>query len=92
VSLHPGFVRSSIGNGHVFEYVTYVVGNMVGKSVKQGAQTTLHCTLAKEEMVNGKYYRNCRVEWDRFTTKYADDDVVVKKAYEKTKKMLGLEL
>jgi hypothetical protein len=91
VSLHPGFVRSRIGSGHIFKFVTYAFLALVGKSVKQGAQTTLHCTLAKDEIMNGKYYTNCRVEWDRFTTKYADDDIVVKKAYEKTKKMLGLE-
>lgn len=89
VSVHPGWVRTEIGSGHLLQYPFYLWLLMTGKSPRQGAQTTLHCCLT-DEKVNGKFYSNCSVESERLTTPYVKDESLVEVSHAKTKKLLGI--
>ncbi|TGZ74241.1 hypothetical protein CRM22_001042 [Opisthorchis felineus] len=59
VSLHPGLVRTEVFRHHPIRH--WIVHNMrFSKTAWQGAQTLLHCCLAKD-LVPGGYYAECRL-------------------------------
>ncbi|GAA41978.2 retinol dehydrogenase 12 [Clonorchis sinensis] len=59
VSLHPGLVRTEVFRHHPIRH--WIVHHMrFSKTAWQGAQTLLHCCLAKD-LVPGGYYAECRL-------------------------------
>jgi len=62
--LHPGLVRTSIFDGFATrERITIgIFENLFGKSVEQGAQTSIYLATEKlsKESINGKFFADCR--------------------------------
>ena len=65
-----------------------VVSRVFGKSKEMGAQTTIHCVVA-DENVNGKYYSDCREERLLVNRAFYDEKLALH-LYQKTKHLLKL--
>ena len=59
-----------------------------GKTKEMGAQTTIHCVVA-DENVNGKYYSDCREDRLLVNRSFYDEKLALH-LYEKTKHLLKL--
>eukprot|EP01106_Pelomyxa_sp_JSP_P012031 TRINITY_DN3246_c0_g1_i1.p1 TRINITY_DN3246_c0_g1~~TRINITY_DN3246_c0_g1_i1.p1 ORF type:complete len:196 (-),score=53.23 TRINITY_DN3246_c0_g1_i1:55-642(-) len=66
-AVHPGSVNTELGR-HFNPFLMWLLSpamHLVGKSPWQGAQTSLHCSLAElgggsEQVTGGQYYADCR--------------------------------
>ena len=90
--LHPGFILTSIfGNAGFFTYWFYwkPLSWLFGKTVEQGAQTTIHLAVSEEvEGVTGLYFVDCK---PKELTKAAQDDEDAKKLWEISTDLVGLD-
>ena len=91
-SLHPGFIMTRIfGNLGFFSYWFYwkPLSLVFGKTVQQGAQTTIHLAVSEEvEGVTGLYFDNCK---QKEPSKAAQDDEDAKKLWEISTDLVGLD-
>jgi len=61
-SLHPGFVASDIFRNFFFEKAVLLMASFFGKSVEQGAQTSIYCAVEEGiEQLSGSYFSDCAV-------------------------------
>ena len=59
------------------------------KTPMQGAQTTIHCAVAREvEGVSGKYWDNCAI---KEPSSRANDEEACRKLWDYSAKLVGLE-
>ncbi|KAF7276519.1 hypothetical protein GWI33_010166, partial [Rhynchophorus ferrugineus] len=64
-SLHPGVIYTEFTRDfpNIIKQVFECFVKLFFKNAKQGAQTTLHCALAKDiEKYSGKYFTDCKVD------------------------------
>jgi hypothetical protein len=63
VAVHPGFVATNLGRGGTtFNRLSYnIAATILGKTVFQGAQTTIYAAIA-DDVKGGKYYGDCKEE------------------------------
>ena len=90
-TLHPGVVRTELGRHFPAVTLTlaYPLMWLVCKSPVQGAQTTIHCSVAGElEGLSGHYYGDCQEK--PFPEVKNADDAVAKKLWEVSERMAGL--
>ena len=61
VALHPGMIKTNLGNGGKITDVVFFFARPFAKSVEQGAATTLYAACAPAADVAGKYLSDCNV-------------------------------
>ncbi|KAJ8710689.1 hypothetical protein PYW08_009204 [Mythimna loreyi] len=90
-ALHPGVVKTNIfGRLPAFALkVVNILCDVLFKTPKEGAQTTIHLCVAEEvEGVRGKYFMECKeAEYSR----KADDDELVELVWKESLKMTSLK-
>ena len=90
--LHPGLIMTAIfGKVGFFSYWFYwkPLSLMFGKTVEQGAQTTIHLAVSEEvKGVTGLYFVDCK---PKELTKAAQDDEDAKKLWEISTDLVGLD-
>ncbi|XP_022777493.1 transmembrane protein 145-like [Stylophora pistillata] len=92
-ALHPGVVTSDIGRNwktlkkpYIRPFVMLVMF-LFFKDCKQGAQTTIYCSVAEElEGVSGLYYSDCKVKEGN---KLAKDPGLAKKLWDARDPLIG---
>ena len=92
-ALHPGGVKSDIWrylpileNPFLKPFVM-IITFLFMKDCKQGAQTTIFCSVAEElEGVSGLYYNDCKV---REGNKQAKDPGLAKKLWDVSERITG---
>ena len=77
--MSPGFRKA-------MTYVNY----LVGKTNRQGAQTTIFAAVSEERM-NGRYLSDCRETYPVFKAKTVGDADLERKLYKETKNFLSLK-
>ncbi|XP_075535674.1 retinol dehydrogenase 12-like isoform X3 [Dermacentor variabilis] len=88
---HPGFVRSEIAvrSSDIQTWLFNLLLNFYGKSVKEGAETTVYLAVSEEvENVSGKYFKDCA---PTFAVPWATNAATAKKLYEKSIRMTQLK-
>ena len=65
-----------------------IVSRIFGKTKAMGAQTTIFCVVANEN-INGKYYSDCREERLLVNRSFYNEKLA-QEIYEKTKRLLKL--
>ena len=92
-ALHPGAVKSDIWRcWNIFQkpYVKPLVQLFMFlffKDCKQGAQTTIYCSVAEElESISGLYYSDCRV---KECNPLAKDPGLAKKLWDASERLTG---
>ena len=89
-SLHPGFILTEIVRHlrNIDEITTILFMKTFGKTLKQGAQTSIHLAVSKEvEGISGLYFSDCK---PKEPSKLADDESA-KRLWEVSAKLVGLE-
>ncbi|XP_013412744.1 retinol dehydrogenase 13 [Lingula anatina] len=92
-AVHPGAVKTELGRhlflSHpIFEYLLFPVIWLLLKTPKQGAQTSIYCSVAEElDGISGKYYSDC-AELEPSRRAQNEDDA--KKLWEISEKLVGL--
>ena len=92
-ALHPGAVKSDIWRNwkllhkpHVKPLVQFIMF-LFFKDCKQGAQTTIYCSVAEElEGISGLYYSDCRV---KECNPLAKDPGLAKKLWDVSERLTG---
>jgi NAD(P)-dependent dehydrogenase (short-subunit alcohol dehydrogenase family) len=90
-ALHPGVVRTSIGNKNSsgFAHIVWRMMKPFMISVVKGAETSLHVASSPElEGVTGKYFVKCQVKWP---SRYSQNDDLAERVWALSAKMTGLE-
>ncbi|XP_054933561.1 retinol dehydrogenase 12-like isoform X2 [Dermacentor andersoni] len=88
---HPGFVRSEIAvrSSDIQTWLFNLLLNFYGKSVKEGAETTVYLAVSEEvENVSGKYFKDCA---PTFAVPWATNAVAAKKLYEESIRMTQIK-
>ena len=93
-SLHPGVFSSQLLLQHhkvyplLLQYISKLFIRIFGKTVEEGAQTQIYLAVSEEvEGVTGLYFADCK---ETEPSKNAQDDVVAKKLWEVSAKLVGL--
>ena len=89
-SLHPGTFSSELQSSYPtwFRYTFKILTRIFGKTVEEGAQTQIYLAVSEEvEGVTGLYFADCK---ETEPSKNAQDDVVAKKLWEVSAKLVGL--
>ena len=92
-ALHPGTIKSDIWRNwkvlhrpfvkQIFQLIKF----LLFKDCKQGAQTTIYCSVAEELAgVSGLYYSDCKVTE---CNKVAKDPGLMKKLWEASERITG---
>eukprot|EP00058_Branchiostoma_floridae_P027906 XP_002613397.1 hypothetical protein BRAFLDRAFT_118764 [Branchiostoma floridae] len=97
-SLHPGVINTELSRnmdaafGWGFTLLSPVLSAAVrlfGKSVQQGAQTTIHCAVTEGlEGFSGQYFADCA---PKVPSKKAQDDETARRLWEISEQMVGLK-
>ena len=91
-SLHPGLIMTEIFRHFSSLFVTFVwrpLTFMFGKTVEQGAQTTIYLASSEEvEGVSGLYFDNCKPQEP---SSAAQDDEAAKKLWKISADLVGLD-
>ena len=91
-SLHPGLIITEFFRHFSFWYVTFYwrpLTFMFGKTVEQGAQTTIYLASSEEvEGVSGLYFDNCKPQEP---SSAAQDDEAAKKLWKISADLVGLD-
>lgn len=89
-SLHPGMVRTQIVlSSKLVQMMLLPLVTLLGKSPKQGAQTTLHCCLEPGlEEYSGSFWYDCRMADDKTLNPQANDEIVAAKLWEKSAQLV----
>ncbi|XP_065311204.1 uncharacterized protein [Dermacentor albipictus] len=88
---HPGFVRSEIAvrSSDIQTWLFNLLLNFYGKSVKEGAETTVYLAVSEEvENVSGKYFKDCA---PTFAVPWATNAAAAKKLYEESIRMTQIK-
>ena len=92
-ALHPGAVKSEIWRNWKILHKPYtkpfvwLLMFLFFKNCKEGAQTTIYCSVAEElTAVSGLYFSDCRV---KECSKLAMDSGVTKKLWEASEVLTG---
>ncbi|KAM6995493.1 retinol dehydrogenase 13 isoform 2-T2 [Tautogolabrus adspersus] len=92
--LHPGVIYTDLGR-HVFSWIPFLgalltlPNHLCMKTPWQGCQTTLYCALTPGlEVKSGRYFSDCA---EKETAPQAQDDVVARKLWEESARLVGLE-
>lgn len=88
---HPGFVRSEIAvrSSDIQTWLFNWLLNFYGKTVKEGAETTIYLAVSEEvENVSGKYFKDCA---PTFAVPWATNAVAAKKLYEESIRMTQIK-
>ncbi|KAI8484769.1 hypothetical protein Bbelb_375320 [Branchiostoma belcheri] len=92
-SLHPGVIKTDLYNhlGTSMGWKSGVINTFAkwfGKTVVQGAQTTIHCAVTEGlEDKTGQYFSDCA---PKQPTSRARDDDVARRLWEVSEKLVGL--
>lgn len=93
-SLHPGVVKTELTRylpqsvPLYFRVLFAPIFYLLGKTPKQGAQTTIYCAVDESlANVTGKYFSDCAIKEE---SKAAQDDEAAKKLWEVSEKLVGL--
>lgn len=97
-ALHPGVVKTELGRyfkdsfgwkAVLFQVVFYPIILWMFKSSKQGAQTTLYCSLSSDlNRVSGFYFSDCKLKQ---LLPHALDDKDAKRLWEISEKLCKLK-
>ena len=92
-AVHPGVVRTELGRhlsitkSYLASFTLAPIAWVFFKTPQQGAQTTIHCTLA-DDIESGTYYSDCR---PKEPAEQAKDDAAAKKLWEVSADLVDLE-
>lgn len=92
-SLHPGSISTDISRtqqGFMGNVLAKLILALVGKTLNQGAQTTLHCCLDDQALLKypGEYFADCQVQP---LESWAIDDQKQRKLWTWSRQKLGLD-
>ena len=89
-SLHPGLVTTEIQRHlGVIESISMKVVNLVSKTPREGAQTSIHLAVSEEvEGISGFYFVDCKVAEP---ARGAKDDEAAKKLWTISAQLVGLD-
>jgi NAD(P)-dependent dehydrogenase (short-subunit alcohol dehydrogenase family) len=90
-SLHPGVVRTQIGQNNAFaRFIGRLVMAMRGIPVEEGAKTSVYLATSGEvEGASGGYYSHCRLA-PLLTSAEAVDDTVAERLWKVSEELVGL--
>lgn len=92
-AVHPGVVRTELGRhlsitkSYLASFTLAPIAWVFFKTPEQGAQTTIHCTLA-DDIESGTYYSDCK---PKEVAEQAKDDAAAKKLWEVSADLVGLK-
>lgn len=87
-ALHPGFVRTEIGNKHggLFYKIMWTLGTAFAISVEKGAATSIYLASSPDVAnENGKYWANCKHKWQSY---YSQTEGLKEKLWAETEKLV----
>jgi NAD(P)-dependent dehydrogenase (short-subunit alcohol dehydrogenase family) len=90
VSLHPGLVKNTglARNLGILGYISRFQARLMGKSIPQGAATSVYCAIAND-VPSGSYWEDCtQVE----PKPNALDDEMARKLWEKTEELIASKI
>ncbi|XP_056452802.1 retinol dehydrogenase 12-like [Gadus chalcogrammus] len=86
-AVHPGIVRTEIKRHmNLALLISWKIVRPFTKTIQQGAQTTIYCTV-EPDIQSGGYYCDCKLS---SCTSAARDDVMAEKLWELSCQMLGI--
>jgi NAD(P)-dependent dehydrogenase (short-subunit alcohol dehydrogenase family) len=89
-ALHPGVVRTQIGNKNSSGWakIMWILMKPFMVTPQKGAETSLYlATSAEVAGVTGKYFVNCKTKWP---SRYSQDDALAEKLWTISTRMTGL--